>query len=181
MKLSLKEDKKIHYFIMIACFIYGGVSLLILIFQSYHFLRSGQFTFTNEVRPERIVNVTHFSNVRHDRFSTLLSPFIIISFLGSIISIFAGLSILELLRKKERKEITKNIVDSMIMPDEKIVIKELGKSNGELTQSDLVKKTKLSKVKVHRIVKRLETLKIISKYPYGVTNKIKLEKSLYTE
>jgi len=67
------------------------------------------------------------------------------------------------------------------MPDEKIVIKELGRNNGELTQSDLVRKTKLSKVKIHRIVRRLETLEIISKYPYGVTNKIKLEKSLYDE
>lgn len=56
-----------------------------------------------------------------------------------------------------------------------------GTNNGELTQSDLVRKTKLSKVKVHRIVKRLESLGIVSKYPYGITNKIKLEKSLYEE
>jgi len=67
----------------------------------------------------------------------------------------------------------------MILPDEKIVIKELERSNGEMTQSDLVRRTKLSKVKVHRIIKRLESLGIISKYPYGITNKIKLEKSLY--
>ena len=103
------------------------------------------------------------------------------SLLGSIVSILAALSLMDLLRKKERKEITKDVVDSMIMPDEKIVIKELEKNNGELTQSELVRKTKLSKVKVHRIVKRLESLEIVSKYPYGVTNKIKLEKSLYEE
>lgn len=181
MKPILNEIKKAHYFIMILCFIYGGVSLIILIFQIYYFLRSGQFSFTGGARPERFVNITHFSNVRHARFSALLSPFIIISFLGSVISIFAGLSLLDLLRKKERKEITKDVVDSMILPDEKIVIKELENNNGELTQSDLVRKTKLSKVKVHRIVKRLESLGIVSKYPYGVTNKIKLEKSLYEE
>ena len=181
MKPTFKENKKVHYVIMVACFIYGGVSLIILIFQVYYFLRSGQFTFAGEVRPERLVNITHFSSVGHARFSALLSPFIIISFLGSIISIFAGISLLDLLRKKERKEITKDVVDSMIMPDEKIVIKELEGNNGELTQSDLVKNTKLSKVKVHRIIKRLESLGIISKYPYGVTNKIKLEKRFYEE
>ena len=65
----------------------------------------------------------------------------------------------------------------MIMHDEKIVIKELERNEGELTQSDLVRKTKLSKVKVHRIIKRLESLFIVSKYPYGVTNKIKLERA----
>lgn len=181
MKPILKEINKAHYFIMIMCFIYGGVSLIILVFQVYYFLRSGQFTFSNDIRPERFVNITHFSNIRHARFSALLSPFIIISFLGSVISIFAGLSLLDLLRKKERKEITKDVVDSMIMPDEKILIKELEINEGELTQSDLVRKTKLSKVKVHRIIKRLESLEIVSKYPYGVTNKIKLEKRFYEE
>jgi uncharacterized membrane protein len=39
----------------------------------------------------------------------------------------------------------------------------------------------LSKVKVHRIVKRLESLQIIKKYPYGLTNKIRLEKRMAVE
>ena len=180
MKPILKEIKKAHYFIMIMCFIYGGVSLIILIFQVYYFLR-GQFSYVGDFRPERLANFTNYTGIRHGRFNALLSPFIIISFLGSVISIFAGLSLLDLLRKKERKEVTKDVVNSMIMPDEKIVIKELEKNNGELTQSELVRRTKLSKVKVHRIVKRLESLGIVSKYPYGVTNKIKLEKSLYED
>ena len=180
-ELTLKENKKVHYFIMILCFIYGGVSLIILIFQVYFFLRKGQFSYAGDFRPERFANFTNLEGIRHGRFNALLSPFIIISLLGSVISIFAGLSLLDLLRKRERKEITKDVVDSMVMPDEKIVIKELEVNDGELTQSDLVRKTKLSKVKVHRIVKRLESLKIVSKYPYGVTNKIKLEKRLYEE
>ena len=88
---------------------------------------------------------------------------------------------MNLLRAKETKELKKEVIESMILPDEKIVIKELERSNGEMTQSDLVRRTNLSKVKVHRIVKRLESLGIVSKYPYGITNKIKLEKSLYEE
>ena len=88
---------------------------------------------------------------------------------------------MNLLRAKETKELKKDVIESMILPDEKIIIKELERNNGEMTQSDLVRRTNLSKVKVHRIVKRLESLGIVSKYPYGITNKIKLEKSLYEE
>lgn len=88
---------------------------------------------------------------------------------------------MNLLRAKETKELKKDVIDSMILPDEKLMIKELEKNNGELTQSELVKKIGLSKVKVHRIIKRLESLGIIRKRHYGVTNKIKLEKILDDE
>jgi uncharacterized membrane protein len=37
-----------------------------------------------------------------------------------------------------------------------------------------VKRTKLSKVKVHRVLKRLESMGIVNKYSYGITNKIRL-------
>jgi len=113
------------------------------------------------------------------RRTNLFYPVIIISLLGSVISILAGLSLMDLLKKKEKKELTKSVIDTMTTPEEKFVIKELEEADGELTQSELVKKTKLSKVKVHRVVKRLEQLKIVSKYPYGITNKIKLEKKVY--
>ena len=46
-------------------------------------------------------------------------------------------------------------MDTIILPDEKTVIEVLERNGGELAQSELVKITKLSKVKVHRIVKRL--------------------------
>jgi uncharacterized membrane protein len=38
-------------------------------------------------------------------------------------------------------------------------------------------KTGFSKVKVHRALTKLETRKVIKKYPYGLTNKIVLEKT----
>ncbi len=88
---------------------------------------------------------------------------------------------MDLLKKKERKKLTKSLIDTMTTPEEKLILKELEEAGGELTQSELVRNTKLSKVKVHRIIKRLEGLEIISKYPYGVTNKIKLEKKLMEE
>ena len=86
-----------------------------------------------------------------------------------------------ILRRREKKEAKREVIDTMVMPDEKAVIKELETHNGELTQTEIVRFTKLSKVKIHRVVKRLESLGIIKKYPYGMTNKIKLEKSLYKD
>ena len=83
---------------------------------------------------------------------------------------------MDLLKKKEAKELAKNIVDSMILPNEKLIIAELENHGGELTQSELVKNTGLSKVNIHRIVKRLESLNMVNKLSYGMTNKIKLIK-----
>jgi len=178
---------------MVLCFIYGGVSLVVFTLQTSSLIRIQ--THNNDLGfPEIQLNESDLSQnrpffQRHtinfsgsgywgSRRTSFFYPVIIISLLGSIISILAGLSLMDLLKKKERKELTKSVIDTMTTPEEKIVIKELEESSGELTQSELVKKTNLSKVKVHRIVKRLEQLKIVSKYPYGVTNKIKLEKYL---
>lgn len=180
---------------MILCFIYGGVSLVVFAFQSYSLIQAEE---SQQHINERIneINESNFvsdfqrppfeANISRRGFwgggrTTIFYPIIIISFLGSVISILAGLSLMDLLRKKERKELTKNVIDLMTTPEEKIVIKELEENNNELTQSELVKRTKLSKVKIHRIIKRLESLKVVSKYPYGITNKIKLEKKIYKE
>ena len=100
-----------------------------------------------------------------------------ITFLESVVSIGAGIALMDTLRAMETKELTKKVMDSMITPDEKAVIEELSLGGGALTQSEIVRRTALSKVKVHRILRRLEQLGIISKYPYGVTNKIVLEES----
>ena len=86
---------------------------------------------------------------------------------------------MDLLKKKEKKELTKSVIDTMLTPEEKKVIQLLEDNDDELTQSELVSQTKLSKVKISRVIKRLESLKVISKYPYGMTNKIKLEKKIY--
>ncbi|MBI5354846.1 MAG: winged helix-turn-helix transcriptional regulator [Candidatus Aenigmarchaeota archaeon] len=119
-------------------------------------------------------------NFSRERFlrpqNSFAYPIGYVSLMGSIISILAGISLLDILRKKEKAKITSDIIETMTTPDEKTVLSELEDAGGELTQSDLVKKTNLSTVKVHRVIKRLELLGIIKKYPYGMTNKIKLEK-----
>jgi len=60
--------------------------------------------------------------------------------------------------------------------NDKKVISLLKENNGALTQSQLVKEFGMTKVKVHRIIVKLESNKIIEKFKYGQTNKIKLKK-----
>lgn len=156
---------------------YGGIALFSLLQQSY-------FLYWRDARAlERFNrNDTVAANVSGRAvgrgFSTVPLS---VNFFGSFISIAAGLSLITLLRSKESKEITRNVVDSMIMPEEKRVMKELEEHGGELTQSEVVKMTGLSKVKIHRVIKRLEALGIVIKYPYGITNKIKLQKRMKEE
>ena len=199
MKL-LFDKHKWHIIVMVLCFIYGGVSLVIFALQTNSLIRAeeleqqiGERTNQEMQINEMDLNTSSLfqrqgfdSNFSRrglwgSRRTNLFYPVIILSLLGSVISILAGVSLMDLLKKKERKELTKSVIDSMITPEEKLIIKELETNNDELTQSELVKRTKLSKVKVHRIIKRLESLKVVSKYPYGVTNKIKLEKEIYEE
>lgn len=170
---------------MILCFIYGGISLVVFTYQV-------GFQFQSAFHRNRTVQVDGSAEI-HSRFSNSTFPTpqwqtirsfrrISINFatsilgIGAIISILAGVALYDLLKKEEKKELTKSLINTMTTPDEKLIIKALEESGGEMTQSELVKSTKLSKVKVHRIVKRLEGLEIVSKYPYGMTNKIKLEK-----
>jgi uncharacterized membrane protein len=184
----MKFDFKNNHFatiVMILSFIYGGISLL------FFFMQIGTLERTTISNPNFMLNESNITSpaqnrefipnesLRRPEFEARTRSFfymiIIISLLGSVISILSGISILFLLRKHERKVLTKNIVDTMTTPEEKLVIEQLEKSDGELTQSELVKSTHLSKVKIHRVIKRLEEMKVIAKYPYGMTNKIKLE------
>ena len=175
---KLNDKKKLYWLVAVLCLIYGGIALILLIQQSYFIYIRNQFPPSGAFAR----NATQAANsaFRPNARAVMALP-IAVNFFGAVISILAGLSLIRILRLKESKELKRDVIDSMVMPDEKIVIKELEKNNSELTQSDLVRKTGLSKVKVHRIIKRLELLGIVSKYPYGITNKIKLEKSLYEE
>jgi len=179
MKPKEQNKRKLYWFVAILCFIYAGVALILFVYLSYFIYIRGQYA------PSSFRNFTQAGNFTGAGFRppvrTITTPFLGVFLFGSLISILAGISLMNLLRARETKELKKDVIESMILPDEKIVIKELERNNGEMTQSDLVRKTKLSKVKIHRIVKRLESLGIVSKYPYGITNKIKLEKSLYEE
>lgn len=183
MKFDIRRNKA-HFAIMVLCFIYGGISLIVFFLQinvAYRAERDQEAFNTSKIEAlefrNRFLNETgNFSRERFRQSSAFAYPIGYISLMGSIISILAGLSLLDILRKREKTKVANDIIETMTTPDEKIVLSELENAGGELTQSDLVKKTGLSTVKVHRVVKRLEQLGILAKYPYGMTNKIRLEK-----
>ncbi len=69
-------------------------------------------------------------------------------------------------------EIKKELKELYLNPEEKKVLSEIETSNGQLTQKELTDRTGYSRVKIHRILEKLETKKIIKRIPYGLTNKI---------
>ncbi len=170
-----KNSRKVYWIVAISCLIYGGVTLFIFIFLSYVTYVRTKFT---PASPQ-LINITASYGMARQATRVGFSVIsLFLTFIGSLVSIAAGISLIKILRDKESKELKRDVINSMVTPDEKIIIEELEKNNGASTQSELVSNTGLSKVKVHRIIKRLESLGIVRKYPYGVTNKIKLEKIL---
>lgn len=63
--------------------------------------------------------------------------------------------------------------------DERSVVKKILDNNGEVLQSKIVKDTNLSKVKVHRILKKLEGKGFIEKSSHGNTNKVEVNKKTH--
>ena len=175
------NKRNFHWGIAVLCLIYGGISLFIFIHQSYSiYLREQMPASAMPASANLDKNASLEISHARERFRSMAAIPLATTFLGSVISILGGVSLLNLLRKRESKELKKDILESVILPDEKLVIQELEKNNGELTQSEMVRNTKLSKVRVHRIIKRLESMGVITKHPYGLTNKIKLEKLFHS-
>lgn len=181
--------------IMILCFLFGGYSLILYLMQVYSILwqtetvmairREGEIfpapVFSGEITERNISNASNVSIpprgfVISNPSSLLLSPFSIAYLIMGVISLFAGFSILNLVREKEIKFTKKAILDVFLLPDEKKVLSEIEKYGGSLTQSEISKSTGLSRVKVHRIIRSLENKKLVMKHQYGMTNKIVLKK-----
>ena len=171
---------------MVLCFVYAGISLILLIYQSSLMINIEQREFLQQMQnitQNRLSELNPEQNTSIRPGSMRRAPFtpleIIASSSGLVISLLAGFTLIDMLKRKEKKELTKKMIDIMLMPEERKVVELLEENNEEMTQSELVAKTKLSKVKISRVIKRLESLKVISKFPYGMTNKIKLEKRLF--
>ncbi len=72
--------------------------------------------------------------------------------------------------QKSERHRTK-LLDALLEPDEKSMLDTISGSNG-LLQSDLTALTGYSKVKVHRLLKKLEAKQLIKRSRAGITNKI---------
>ncbi|MFH1637383.1 MAG: MarR family transcriptional regulator [Candidatus Woesearchaeota archaeon] len=82
--------------------------------------------------------------------------------------------VIKTIRKKEKKKDYSAIVRKL-KGDEKTVIKQVVKAEGTIFQSDLVDKTGLTKVKMTRILDKLEGKGIIERRRRGMTNVVILK------
>ena len=184
---NLKQDfmKRRYTIISILCFIFGGYFILsgiqeafiisempevrLRINSSFNESFPGNITanYSNEQYPDR------FLKIRGARF-----PKYIITIFGGFILILSGFSIFRLTKKKEIEHLREEMAGIFLLPDEKRVFDILKISGGEMTQKELVSKTGLSKVKIHRILNKLENNGIIKRYPYGMTKKIIIDERI---
>ncbi len=121
-----------------------------------------------------------FSDIRINVLNVFFD--FLIPFVGGVLLIVAGLTILKFRREETEHEITRKVrqsfnekKDNMLMnlmsEDEKRVLSMVKAENGIL-QSDLVVKSGYSKVKMHRVLKKLENMDLIKRSRFGITNKI---------
>jgi hypothetical protein len=185
----MKNEYKRYLIIMVLCFVVGGFAITAFFIEAYTNLMGREFmgfrprfdNITNLTDAVRRIDSTQNLSEPPIRGITVMSPFVFVLLISGIVLIIGGIALWSLIREKELKHTKEKLTDLLLLPDEKVVIQELRKSNGEMTQSQLVIKTGLSKVKVHRVVKSLTLKGIIKKYQYGLTNKIILEKEIITK
>lgn len=165
-RVDTMKSNLIQKTVSILAFAFAFVCLILLVSQVYAFTKPAQPEDPNRSPPPQ-----------DDFFRGLPkeSPFMLTFFLiGFIINTLAGLMIHNSIHHAQKKEIKTSILNEMLLPDEKLILKILEENNNELVQSELVKKSMLGKLKVSRVLKRLETAKVIVKFKYGLTNKIKI-------
>ncbi len=99
--------------------------------------------------------------------------------IGLLVSFFMKDEYATILRKEDLKDSTsekkrKEKIGSL-KDHEKIIMDLIIRENGSVYQSDIIKHTKLSKVKVTRILDKLEGMQLIERKRRGMTNIIILK------
>jgi uncharacterized membrane protein len=177
-KTLKQHETRLRSFTSVICFLYSGISLLIFLSFLWFLILGGNIPLlgklfaTSAVQDWRVFSIV-----------TLMTWIIVIlsfvSFSGSLITgIFLTRTKNKLVVKKVEEEKEQEVHADLLMPGEKKIIEVLEDNDGSMTQSELTIESEMSKVKLHRYLKKLEAKKIISKHAYGMTNRIKLEKKL---
>jgi uncharacterized membrane protein len=191
--------KKRYNLLMTASFTYGGFLLLTYLFIAYSViireepitLQGGFITWRSEFSehpPPFAQNYTDFGRNTTFNYTArrprdydwqpaelLISPPMLILLAGGLLLIANGAAIRVLTHEKEVKKIKAELAAIYLSTEEKNVIHELEKANGTLTQKAITEATGYSRVKVHRLIKNLESKRIVKKLPGGQTNQIILE------
>ena len=177
-KTLKQHETRLRSFTSVICFLYSGIALLIFLAFLWFLIVGGNIPVigklfaTSAIQDWRIFSIV-----------TLMTWLIVflafISFLGSLLTgIFLTRNKNKQIVKKIEEEKEKEVHADLLMPGEKKIIEVLEDNEGSMTQSELTIESEMSKVKLHRYLKKLEAKKIISKHAYGMTNRIKLEKKL---
>jgi len=155
-------------FLMYVCFIYSGISFEFVYIQLLPlFNNPSNYAYP----PPPFVYDTIYKTT-----PSYIWYIVIISFLGTIITLLSGIALYNINKKKETQIVSDGWLEKITDENDKKVISLLKENNGALTQSQLVKESGMTKVKMHRIIVKLESNKIIEKLKCGQTNKIKLKK-----
>lgn len=181
--MKIIDNQKLYFTVMILCFMLGGFNIISSILtldigiSDLRLLNNS----TNQTICDNCTFNQSFPNPRprNDFFReagfNLLISNSYISMANGLIFIAAGVIIYLLMRKKEKKILKQNLMDSMLQPPELSIIKFLEENDGKATQNELVKELGFTKVIVSRGIKSLESKKLIEKTKYGMTNKIILK------
>lgn len=103
------------------------------------------------------------------------SPYLWLPILSALGCVVGSLAIL-LAIKESNKKFEKKVIDAVLTEDEALVVQELENSGGELTQQEIGWRTRMSKVKVHRIINRLMSRNLLEKMDYGKTKLVRLKR-----
>ncbi len=166
---------------MILSFVYSGVSLIAFIVFFVTFLNDGNIFLLEDVVPG--YGGPSFIKWMAGILSVVTGMGMVVSLLSGVALLRKPETVIEVDRTKEIEakveEKVKNEVDAdVLLPGEKKVVEILQRNEGSMTQRELVNESGLSKVKVHRVLKSLEGKKVVTKYSFGMTNRIRLEKKL---
>jgi uncharacterized membrane protein len=152
----------------------GAVLLLVALFRGgtmlIAFVKGGL-----PLRTIRDVNF-NFGNILFDFFVPLVGGIMLI-FAGSVIMKFHESTITSHVMERNRRVVKDKrevMISKSLGADERKVLDLLGKKKGGTLQSEIVIMTGFSKVKVHRILKKLENLDLIKRGRFGITNKVYL-------
>jgi len=102
------------------------------------------------------------------------SPYLWIPILTAVGCVVGAVAILVVV-KESQKKFEKQTRAAVLTEEESLVVAELEKNNGELTQQEIGWRTNLSKVKIHRLVSKLVQRNIVEQLDYGKTRLIRLK------
>lgn len=174
--------EKRYVTIMVLCFVFGGYFLFSSLYQTGAFslgAGSGFFPEPPSDSDEILESMGNLTN-RSQRFGPGFrqNPFtaaIPLQFTGGVVMIISGITMWYLTNEKEMKSVKDDVTNSLLLPEEKKVIAELRKQGGQFTQKKLARETGLTKVKIHRVLNKLEEKNLIERQPYGSTKMVTLK------